>query len=371
MDMVEFIKKYWKGALKMEWKELYEKLVNTDTGRDVDKEEKVEKTRFVAGILKDLGFKVEEKDGAFMGIMGNPPYTTLIGHLDTVFPRGEPERRPFRIEGDKALGPGVADMKGGIVVLIEALKKFLEEKGQGNLCVVLNLDEELGSPWSRKVFEEVRKDTKYCLSFEPGRENGSFVSSRRGIASLLIEVAGKKAHASRLDLGANAILELSLEIPEIYKLNEEFEDLSLNPTLINGGEKSNITPDKAKVFFDVRFDSMDSLNALKERIDSLNTKVKGTSKNFVLEVRRPPMKESSELVELVRKVAKDLNMEISFTGTPGGGDAAFFSEAGVPSLDGFGIPGGNFHSEEEYALLNEFENRIKLTVEVLKKLEGE
>jgi len=83
------------------------------------------------------------------------------------------------------------------------------------------------------------------------------------------------------------------------------------------------------------------------------------------------MKESSELVELVRKVAKDLNMEISFTGTPGGGDAAFFSEAGVPSLDGFGIPGGNFHSEEEYALLNEFENRVKLTVEVLKKLEGE
>lgn len=355
----------------MEWKELYEKLVNTDTGRDVGADEKMKRTRFVMEILKDLGFNFEEKEGAFLGVMGNPPYITLIGHLDTVFPKDEPKRRPFKIDGEKAFGPGVADMKGGIVVLIESLKRFLEEEKKGNLCVILNVDEELGSPWSKKVFEEISKNTKYCLSFEPGREDGSFVSFRRGIASLLIEITGKKAHASRLDLGANAILELSLEIPEIYKLNEKFEGLSLNPTLISGGEKSNITPDKAKVFFDVRFDSAEFLNNLKKEIDSLNTKVEGTNRNFILEVRRPPMKESSELVELVREIGENMGMKISFVKTPGGGDAGFFSEAGIPSLDGFGIPGGNFHSEEEYALLSEFENRVKLTVEILKKLEGE
>ncbi|PLV58723.1 M20 family metallopeptidase [Thermotoga sp. KOL6] len=353
----------------MEWMKIYERLVNTDTGPDISIDEKLNRTFFLAEILEELGFKVEREDAAYVAFHGHPPYITLIGHLDTVFPEGESKKRPFKVEGNIAKGPGVCDMKGGIVVLLESIKRFLEGD-DANLCIVLNVDEEIGSPFSQSTFEKIAEKTSYCLSFEPGRENGEFVSSRKGILALSVFVHGKKGHASRLDEGVNAIIELSYKIMEIFSLNGRFENLTLNPTIVKGGLESNVTPDLAEVYFDVRFYEDKEYDFLNKMLDNLSTIHPDSTFSYRMKIRRLPMKESRILVELVRSVAKEMKMEPKFVRATGGGDVAFFSQKDVPSMDGLGIPGGRMHSEEEYARLDQFEKRVELVVQLLKRLGG-
>ncbi|MCD6551922.1 M20 family metallopeptidase [Thermotoga sp.] len=354
----------------MSWMEIYEKLVNTDTGPDLSMEEKLNRTSFLADVLGDLGFKVERRKAAYVAFCGDPPYITLIGHLDTVFPEGEAKRRPFKIEGSIARGPGVCDMKGGVVVLLEALKRFFKEK-RTSVCVVLNVDEELGSPISKDTFLEVAEKTSCCLSFEPGRENGEFISSRKGIISLWLFAHGKKGHASRLDEGVNAIAEISYKIVELLSLNGRFSSLTINPTIVKGGLESNVTPDKAEVYFDVRFYEDEEYEFLKRVLENLSTVLPEATISYTMKLRRLPMKEDKFLVEIVKSVAREMGMESSFVRATGGGDVAFFSQKNVPSMDGLGIPGGKMHSEEEYAKVDRFEERVNLVVRLLERLGGE
>lgn len=126
------------------WLKLYEKLVNTDTGFDIDLSTKLKRTSFIAEILQKMGFEVHQEEAAHVALIGREPYLTLIGHLDTVFKEGESQRRPFQIKENLVYGPGAADMKGGIVTLL-ATCELARKAGIDNLCVILNVDEELGS----------------------------------------------------------------------------------------------------------------------------------------------------------------------------------------------------------------------------------
>ncbi|AIY86375.1 MULTISPECIES: M20 family metallopeptidase [unclassified Thermotoga] len=354
----------------MKWIEIYEKLVNIDTGPDLPFEEKLRRTSFLTEILEDLGFRVEKRGAAYVAFRGKPPYVTLIGHLDTVFPEGESKRRPFTIEGNIAKGPGVCDMKGGVVILLESLKRFLQQNDT-DLCVVLNVDEELGSPLSGEVFKEVSGMSSHCLSFEPGRENGEFISSRKGIISLWLFARGKKGHASRLDEGANAIVELAFKAVELFSLNGRFPNLTLNPTIVKGGAESNVTPDKAEVYFDVRYYDDKEYEFLEETLKRLSAVHPEANVSYTLKLRRLPMKEDPDFVNIVKMSAEEIGMTVSFVRATGGGDVAFFSQNGVPSIDGLGIPGGKMHSEDEYARLDQFEDRVNLVVHLLRKLGGE
>ncbi len=190
----------------MDWMGLYEKLVNTDTGFDLSIEEKLDSTEFLREILEDLGFEVRRGRASHIAKMGDPPYVTLIGHLDTVFPRGEPERRPFRVEGDIVKGPGVADMKGGAVILLKAIEDYLRIGKKLSLAVVLNVDEEIGSPEGRLDHYEMAENSRFVLSFETGRKDGDVVIGRKGIASLKLKVIGRSGHASMPQSGINALL---------------------------------------------------------------------------------------------------------------------------------------------------------------------
>lgn len=333
--------------------DILEKLVNTATGPDVSTEEKLKRTAFLLDILVDFGFKVRSGNGCHVAVRGNPPYITLIGHLDTVFPEGEEKKRPFSIVGDKAYGPGVADMKGGIAVMFQALKDI----DRDNIAIILNVDEEIGSPESEIVFSEFAKKTSYCLSFEPAFPDGKLVASRKGVGALLIKTHGKKGHAARIQEGANAVVELSNKIHKIWELNRNFVDLTVNPTIIKGGIKSNVTPDYAECYCNVRYYAMNEVEKFEKEIARISkeTVINGCTTEFEYKQYRKPMKECPELVEIVRKEG------FKVTRSSGSGDAAFFNRA----IDGLGLPGGNLHSKEEYAIISEFDKKVKLAKKLI------
>lgn len=349
------------------WLKLYERLVNTGTGFDVDFHTKLERTSFIADKLKELGFGVFQEGAAYVAIHGEKPYITLIGHLDTVFKEGEAAKRPFQMRDGIAYGPGAADMKGGIITLLATVELAIRE-GIKNICVILNVDEELGSKTSRQTFEKYAPESLCCLSFEPGGVNGEIVTSRKGIASMNLVVRGKKGHASRLQEGANALVEACRKTDKIYSLNGVFNDLTLNPTIINAGEKSNITPDLCNVYFDVRFSSKKDLEDCREKIQqicSVNS-INGTSCEFSLEERRPAMEFHPQMKIALQKAFEKLGESFEYQHSSGGADSAFFYELGVPAIDGLGITGGRFHSEEEYAILNSFDSRVVLSLEIIR-----
>jgi len=348
------------------WLEIFERLVNTDTGFDLDSSTKLERTQFVAAFLKDLGFQLHEERAAHVALKGEAPYLTLIGHLDTVFKEGEATRRPFKLEDNVAKGPGVADMKGGVVVLLAVVEEATR-KGLDGLCVILNVDEELGSKESRETFERYAKQSLCCLSFEPGGVHGGIVVSRKGIASLDIQVKGIKGHASRLQEGANAVVEASHKVCQIYALNGQIGSLSVNPTIISGGEKSNITPDLCKVHCDVRFSNAEELEEFKRKLEEIvrSNHIERTSCEYSLNERRPAMIFMEEMRQALEEAFQKLQKRFELEHSSGGADGAFFTALGVPTLDGLGLSGGRFHSEEEFALVDSFEGRVKLSLEVL------
>ncbi|MCS7175767.1 M20 family metallopeptidase [Pseudothermotoga sp.] len=353
--------------MEKRWLDLFERLVNIDTGFDLDVETKLSRTRFVMDSLKKLGFEVHEEKAAHVAEKGQPPYLTLIGHLDTVFKEGEAIRRPFKVENGVAKGPGVADMKGGVIVLLATVEEALKENLDG-LCVVLNVDEELGSKESRNTFENYARKSVCCLSFEPGGINGEIVTSRKGIASLDIVVKGVKGHASRLEEGANAIVEASHKICQIYSMNGIVGSLSVNPTIINGGEKSNITPDLCKVYCDVRFSSKQELKEFEKKLAEITRTsfVERTTCEYNLNERRPAMSFMEEMKQALEEVFQRLGKRYEFEHSSGGADGAFFTALGVPTLDGLGLCGGRFHSEEEFAFIQSFDERVKLSLELLR-----
>ncbi|HCZ07275.1 MAG: glutamate carboxypeptidase [Thermotogota bacterium] len=330
------------------WLEMWERLVNTPTGPDIDLKEKIESTYFIAEVLKDYGFDVQHRSATHVAVRGTPPYITLIGHLDTVFKRGEEKKRPFRVEGDRAYGPGVLDMKGGIIVLLAAL----ESLNVDNLCVILNVDEELGSTSSRPVIDEYAAKTSYCLSFEPGFPDGSIIGARKGAAFGKLVVHGKKGHGSRLYEGANAIVEAAHKVTALWAMNPTFKYLTFNPSIISGGVKTNVTPDYVEVTMDVRFYDDLELKKFFETLDSISSLsyIPGTRTEYELNVNRGPMKECEELTTLAR--SRGFNPILS----PGGGDISFFEKG----LDGLGVDGGNLHSEDEYAIVSSFDKKVEL-----------
>ncbi|HEY8542934.1 MAG TPA: M20/M25/M40 family metallo-hydrolase [Pseudothermotoga sp.] len=353
--------------MEEKWLRLYEKLVNTDTGFDISLSAKLERTSFVTEILNTYGFEVHQEEAAHVALLGKEPYLTLIGHLDTVFKEGESKARPFQIKENLIYGPGVSDMKGGIITLL-ATVEAARKNSINSLCVILNVDEELGSKVSRETFYKYANKSVCCLSFEPGGVNGEIVASRKGIVSMNLTVKGKKGHASRLHEGANALVEACRKVDKIYSLNGVFGDLTLNPTIINSGEKSNITPDLCNVYFDVRFSTKSELEDCRKSISEIcsDTSIEGTVCEFSFQERRPAMGFHPQMKIALEKTFEKIGRRFELQHSSGGADSAFFYEFNVPTIDGLGITGGRFHSEEEYAFLNSFEPRVALSLEILK-----
>jgi glutamate carboxypeptidase len=343
-----------------------ERLVNTDCGSYTPAGVN-EVGRWTGDFLAALGAEVEfrpDPDGTLGDTIvatfaGQPSgaRVLLIGHLDTVFDPGTAALRPFRLDDGIAHGPGVTDMKSGLLAGLHALKALVGERGGlpfERLVFVANPDEEIGSPTSTPHIRQIAADVDVALVLECARANGDIVSSRKGILDTRIRVLGRAAHAGvEPEKGRSAILEAARIVSDLHDLNGRWPGVTVNVGVIAGGTRPNVVPEHCALEVDVRATSRDALETAEAEIRRVAeaTEIDDISIEFETMARWWPMEKlarSGRLVEHAQAVARALGFEVRDAATGGASDANTTSGMGVASLDGLGPIGGNDHSPDEY-----------------------
>ncbi|SKA24200.1 M20 family metallopeptidase [Consotaella salsifontis] len=301
----------------------------------------------------------------------------LLGHLDTVFPKGTAKARPFRTEGDRAFGPGVMDMKSGSLYALHLAEALSQAGGTiPSICIALNSHEEIGSVHARPWLEEIGAKSRYALVLEPARANGNLVNQRKGSCRYAISFHGKAAHSGvDPEKGASAIEELAHWVVALHGLTDLQKGLNLNAGLVSGGTAVNAIADKAEMALDVRLVSLDQAELVQATLDEMVRRpfVAGVTASVSGGLTRPPMNPTEETMALCAKVdaiAARLGVKIGWQATGGGSDGAFTAALGIPTLDGMGPIGGAAHSEAEYLELDSLAPRFSVLAELVHELTG-
>jgi glutamate carboxypeptidase len=343
-----------------------ERLVNIDCGSYTPAGVN-EVGRWTRDFLEDLGAEVETRPDPD-GRLGDTVIATfhgrdggarvlLIGHLDTVFDPGTVASRPFRMEDGVVHGPGVTDMKSGLLAGLHALKALIGLRGGlpfEALTFVANPDEEIGSPSSTPHIRSIAAGVDVALVLECARANGDIVSSRKGILDLRLHVRGRAAHAGvEPEKGRSAILEAARLVGDLHDLNGRWPEVTVNVGVIAGGTRPNVVPEACSLEVDVRAVTREALETAEAEIERLAqaTEVEETTVEIETMARWWPMEKlerSGRLVEHAQDVARALGFEIHDAATGGASDANTTAGLGIPSLDGLGPIGGNDHSPAEY-----------------------
>jgi glutamate carboxypeptidase len=302
--------------------------------------------------------------------------TLLVGHTDTVFDDGTAAERPFRIEAGTAYGPGVSDMKGGLLTgffAVEALREVGFE-GFGTITYVCNPDEEIGSPFSGPVIRELAPQHDAALVLEGARANGDIVSARKGVSDYVIEVTGRAAHAGvEPEKGRNALLEAAYKIIALQGLNGRWPGVTVNVGLIRGGTRPNVVPAACELHVDLRSprgETLDEADAEIRAICAAST-VPDTSATVRANGWHRPMEKKeggAELAAIAIGVADELGFELRDAATGGASDANTTSAAGVPTLDGLGPVGGDDHAPAEWLDLASVVPRVSLLAGIVSRL---
>jgi glutamate carboxypeptidase len=280
----------------------------------------------------------------------------LLGHLDTVFPDGTAAQRPLRIEEGRAYGPGVSDMKAGLLTGLHAAGVLFDAgfDGFGEVVFLLNPDEERGSPASRPfVVDEVER-ADAVLVLEAARENGDVVTSRKGVTTARIEIEGRAAHAGvEPERGRSAVLEAARKIETLHQLNDRWPGATVNVGVVHAGTRSNVVPERAALDIDVRAATEDALVAVEAEVERIGAlcEVDGVRSTATLVKEVRPMERTpgtARLFEAAQAIARELGFELGEAATGGASDANTSSALGVPTLDGLGPIGGDDHSEREW-----------------------
>jgi glutamate carboxypeptidase len=304
------------------------------------------------------------------------PHVLLIGHMDTVFDPGTVAERPFRVERDTAYGPGVSDMKGGLLLGFFAVEMLQEVgfKEFGSVTYVCNPDEEIGSPFSGPLIKELAPRANACLVLESGRENGDFVSARKGVTDYRIDILGRAAHAGvEPEKGRSAILEAAHKVLALQELNGRWPGVTVNVGVARGGTRTNVVAERAHLAVDVRAPSEDDLSAAEAEIRSLCSAANVPDVRIELEEHawHRPMERregGARLAQLAIDVAADLGFELREAATGGASDANTTSAAGVPTIDGLGPVGGNDHAPGEWIDLRSVAPRMALLAGVISRV---
>lgn len=308
------------------------------------------------------------------------PRLLLIGHIDTVFPEGEALRRPFALAKsaghDIATGPGVLDMKSGVLMGMYAMRQLIEsgEDSYSRATFVCNSDEEVGSPSSRPLIQDLAKQADAVLVLEPGRTEGTVVSSRRGCGQYRVEVHGLSAHAGvEPQLGRNAILELSYQVQKMQALNGTVPGTTLSVGIIRGGERTNVVPDYAYFDMDVRAGSQEAMRALEAAMRKVTTQrhLQGTHITLSGSMLCQPFernRDNERLVRLAKEAGRELGIQVQEAGSGGASDANSTAAMGIPTLDGLGAGGGLAHNPGEYIELEYLPKRVALIAGLIRRI---
>jgi glutamate carboxypeptidase len=349
-------------------------LVNVDCGTS-NKSGVDHVGRLFRGNLQDAGFELTEYPLVQYGDCCLATYhgsgkarILLMGHLDTVYSDGTASARPMRFENHHILGPGVCDMKAGLLTGLYAIRA-LQQVNYSNFAQIdffLNSDEEIDSPASHALYQPTAALADAALVLESARMNGDIVSARKGGGNYRIHVRGRQAHAGvEIEKGANAIVELTHCIQALSALNGRQPGTTVNAGLVGGGIRPNVVPDEAWAEFDVRFVTIADGLALDQAFHQIASQphIPGTHIEITGGIGKNPMERTAAsmyLVDLIQRVGKQLELRFQDTQTGGTSDGNYVSEMGIPTLDGLGPIGGSDHSPDEYIDMDSIVNRTAL-----------
>lgn len=298
----------------------------------------------------------------------------VLGHLDTVYRLGTLAQMPFRISRGRAFGPGVFDMKGGLVIALFAVDALSEAKVvPGKRIVFLwTSDEEIGSGTSRALIEREARRSDAVLVLEPAAgRRGLVKTGRKGVGEIELVATGRAAHAGlNPEDGVNAIQEIALEIARISRWNQPRQGITVSAGVIEGGTRTNVIPERARVIMDVRAERPQDMRALERKFRALRPILRGAKLEIRGGFNRPPMERrtAAKLYARARALAKEMGVTLGEAYVGGGSDGNFTAALGVPTLDGLGAVGEGAHSPEENIRISALPERAALVAGLLATL---
>ncbi len=305
------------------------------------------------------------------------PQVFLGCHMDTVFPPNHPFQECTHLDDNRMQGPGVTDAKGGLLVMLEALEAFERSPWADELGweVLINPDEEIGSPGSKLLLEEAARTNDIGLIFEPSLSDGSLVGPRRGSGNFMVTVKGRAAHAGREpDIGRNAINALAEFVVELNSLPAGAVGLTLNVGYIEGGGPVNVVPDMAMCRFNVRVSNSEDQQLFEDHLELVKARINqidGISIESRGEFSRPPKpldNRTRKLLDHFASVGRELGLSLESRFSGGACDGNNLAAWGLPTVDSLGATGNGIHSSKEYVLIHSIVERAKLTALFMMKL---
>ncbi len=297
----------------------------------------------------------------------------LLGHLDTVWPLGTLEKMPFRQKEGRIWGPGTLDMKVGVAMALAALAILKEQNAPARpVILLLNSDEEIGSPVSRPVTEQLARACDAVYVLEPGQGlQGAYKTARKGTGDFTVRVKGVAAH-SGVDFsnGHSAVLELARQIEKISEFTDLDRGVTVNPGVIGGGTQANVVAGEAWLHADFRFRKASDAKKVERKFRALRPMNERCSIEVLGGVNRPPMERTKGTAALFARattLAAELGFELQEAATGGGSDGNFTSAIGVPTLDGMGAVGEGAHASNESILIEHLAPRTALLAAMMMK----
>jgi glutamate carboxypeptidase len=353
--------------------------VNLESPSHEDKGASDRCSQYLQDLFRSAGFKItvipQELNGDhFIAELGKGEKGTLcVGHYDTVFPIGTIKDMPFRIEGSKAYGPGILDMKGGIIMGYYAVKALqeLDMLPENKITFFINGDEESGSFHSSgRIVEEAMKN-KRALILEPGLdEAGQVKMGRYGRGTYDITAHGRAAHSgSNSHQAISPMLELAHQLIRIHEMNDYEGGVTLAPTYMQAGVYGTcVVPESGWISVDVRTKNAE----LSKKLDALMMSLPPATSGIRLEIKggidKPPLEGDEKLFEMMKEFGAELGLEVSGVVSGGGSDGNFTAAAGVPTLDGLGMSGLDLHSPEEYINIDHIAKRATMLARMIQTL---
>ena len=301
------------------------------------------------------------------------PGILVLSHLDTVHPLGFIERLPFGIDGDRAFGPGIYDMKGGAYLAYHAFRRICASGARPPLGIthIFTSDEEIGSPTSRALIEAEGRKAKYVLVTEPARDGGKIVTGRKGVARFEIFVKGVPAHSgTRPQDGRSAIRELGNIIVTLEAMNDLTHGVSVNVGVVKGGSRPNVIAEEAYAAVDMRVPTIADSDQLVPKILGLKSRTEGVSVAVIGGLNRPPYEKGNAgaaLYEHAKTLAGEIGFDLVDTATGGGSDGNFTAPH-TATLDGLGVDGEGAHTHYEQLYISSIEPRARLLYRLFQTL---
>ncbi|MFY9553686.1 MAG: M20 family metallopeptidase [Blastocatellia bacterium] len=298
----------------------------------------------------------------------------VVGHLDTVWPIGTLSARPFRVEDDRAFGPGIFDMKAGVMLATFAMRATLEldRATRRPVTLLMTCDEETGSHFSRSLIEEEASRSHAALVLEPPIPGGTIKTGRKGVGEFELIIRGRPAHAGNDPrAGISAITELANQILAINKLNDYERGTTVNVGVVRGGVLSNVIAAEAHAFIDMRFQTVDEGARITDAIAHLQPVIAGARIEARGGINRPPLvrtAQTGELFEHAKSLASEIGFELKEGSVGGGSDGNFIAALGVPVLDGLGVDGAGAHAEHEHILISDIPRRATLLTRLIETI---